>query len=173
MNAKRGIWILILVLIISVLCHAEEPNSVYKNAICFDFGNVIAYIPLYLVKPSVFHFPSFGAAYERRINNLIGLRGGIEIDIVDAVAITGVGVNFYPNKGAIRGWYVGVSGNILVYKEYSDPADIYGIMGIYSGYQWILPSQWVLRLGAGCRAIHFDRGWDHFPNFEAAFGYTF
>jgi hypothetical protein len=174
MNAKRGIWILILVLIISVLCHAEEPSPVYKNVISYDFGNFIASFSIYIVDPDLgwfVPFPSFGVGYERRINNLIGFHGRIEIDPFDAVLLTGFGVNLYPRRTALYGWYVGVSGNIYVHGLPTEYIRFGG--GVISGYQWILPSQWVLRLGVGCRAIQFERGWDYYPNFEAAFGNAF
>jgi hypothetical protein len=175
MNAKRALCMFIFLLVFSVPSHSDEQSPVYRTVISYDFGNLIAGFSVYIVDPYlsmvVVPFPSFGAVYERRINNLIGFRGKLEFVPLEAAFVASFGVNFYPRRIALHGWYTVASGNVYLYGLSADYIWFGG--GIVSGYQWILTCQWVLRLGVGCRAIHFGRGWDYYPNFEAAFGYAF
>lgn len=170
-----------MLVVLAIPVTAEEPTPIYKNVLSCDLGNLIAYIPvteiLYLY--TVDFIPSFGFTYERRLNKLIGLRGKIDLLLpvyfyITAV-FTDVGVHFYPGKRAPHGWYIGVAGNISFSARIFSPDDggVAGGGAIYSGYQWVFPSQWVHRFGAGCRVVHSTWGLAFYPNFEVAFGYAF
>jgi hypothetical protein len=161
-----------------ILKSKDESRLVYKNVISGDVGD-----PFFVL---VTWWPSVSFVYERRLSNLVSLQVGIEkFGGMNFTTQADVGVNLYPGKSALHGWYLGAFVNIGFFAwNYPESTDWYMMAGggVRSGYQWVFPSRFVLRLGGGLRSLYQSNewGWTRFlgvvpfkPIFDVALGYAF
>ena len=126
----------------------EHPAPAYDNAVKTNLGATA----LNLLNGMV----SLGVAYERRIDEMFSASVGLAVgsDGTKSAGGVSVGGNLYFAGTAIGGWYGNAGLGLTVASNAFVAVTMYSL-GISGGYQWIFPSRFVLRLGAGLTFVQF------------------